>query len=86
MCLEMHELDPAFFLSVPGLAWQATLKRTKVKLVLLTDIDMSLMVEKGIRKGMCHAIFGYAKATNKYMNHYDENKGLPCLKYWDLNK
>ena len=42
----MHELDPARFLTAPGLAWQAALKKTKVKLDLLTDIDMLLMVEK----------------------------------------
>ena len=49
MCLEIYELDPAKFLSAPGLAWQAALKKTKVKLDFLTDIDMLLMVEKGIR-------------------------------------
>ena len=49
ICLKIYELDPAKFLSVPGLAWQAALKKTKVKLDLLTDIDMLLMIEKGIR-------------------------------------
>ena len=39
MCLEIYELDPAKFLPAPGLAWQAALKKTKVKLHLLTDID-----------------------------------------------
>ena len=46
MCLEIYELDPANFLSVPGLAWQVALKKTNVKLDLLTDIDVLLMVEK----------------------------------------
>ena len=45
-CIEMYELDPAHFLSAPGLAWQACLKKTEIKLELLTDIDMLLMVEK----------------------------------------
>ena len=67
MCINIYELDPAKFLSAPGLAWQAALKKTKVKLDLLTDIDMLLMVEKGIRGGICHSIFRYAKANNKYM-------------------
>ena len=49
-CIEIYELDPAYFLSAPGLAWQACLKKTEVKLGLLTDVDMLLMVEKGIRK------------------------------------
>ena len=54
--IEIYELDPAPFLSGPGLAWQACLKKTEVKLELLIDTDMLLMVEKGIRGGMCHAI------------------------------
>ena len=50
-CIEIYELDSAHFLSASGLAWQAYFKKTKVKLELLTDIDMLLMVEKGIRGG-----------------------------------
>ena len=57
MCLEIYELDLAKFLSAPGLIWQAALKKAKIKLALLTDIDMLLMVEKGIRAGMCHSIY-----------------------------
>ena len=60
-------------------------KNTKVKLELLTDIDMLLMVEKGIRGGICHAIHQYAKANNKYLKEYDKNKGSSYLKYWDVN-
>ena len=73
-CIEIYELDPAHFLSAPGLTWQACLKKTEVKLELLTENDMLLMVEKGIRGGMCHAIHRYAKANNKYMKNYDINK------------
>ena len=47
--IEIYKLDPAHFLSAPGLAWQACLKKTGVELKLLTDIDMLLTVEKGIR-------------------------------------
>ena len=57
MCLGIYELDHAKFLSVPGLAWQAALKKTKVKLDLLTHIDMLLMEEKGIRGVVCHSIY-----------------------------
>ena len=49
MCLEIYELDPTYFVSAPGLAWQACLKKTGVKLELLTDYDILLMIEKGIR-------------------------------------
>ena len=63
---KIYELDPAKFLSAPGLAWQAVWKKAKVKLDLLTDIDMLLMVEKGIKGGICHSIYQYAKPNNKY--------------------
>ena len=68
MCLEIYELDPAKFLSVPGLEWQAALKQIKVKLFLLNDIDMLLMVGKGVRGRLCHSIYRYARANSKYMN------------------
>ena len=48
-------LDPTCFLIAPGSAWQAVLKKTKVKLNLLTHIDMLLMVGKRIRGGICHS-------------------------------
>ena len=66
MFIEVYELDPVHFLSSPGLAWQACLKETNVKLELITDLDMLLMVEKGIRGGIRHAIHRYAKSNNKY--------------------
>ena len=84
-CLEVYELDPAHFLSLPGLAWQACLKKTNVKLELLTDYDMLLMVEEGIRGGICHSIHRYAKANNKYMENYDENKESSYIQYLDTN-
>ena len=56
MSLKEYELDPAHFLSLPGLAWQACLKKTNIELELLTDYDMLLMVEEGIRGGKCHSI------------------------------
>ena len=52
-CIEKYELDPAHFLSAPGLAWQACLKKTGLKLELLTDDDMLMMFEDGTRGGMC---------------------------------
>ena len=73
------------FFSAPGLAWEAALKNTKVKLDLKTDIDMLLMVEKGIRVGICYSIYLYPKANSKYMNDYDKNKELSYLQYQDIN-
>ena len=52
-----YEFDSAKFLSASGLAWQAALKKTKVKLDLSTDINMLLMLEKGIKGGICHSIY-----------------------------
>ena len=82
--LEIYELDPVKCLSASGLAWQAV-KKTKVKLDLLTDIDMLLMVEKGIRGGISHSIYRYAKANNKYIKDYDKNEESPYLQYWGVN-
>ena len=65
-------MDPAHFVSAPGLVWQACLKKTGVNLELLTNVDMLLMVEEGIRGGMCEAICRYAKSNNKYMKNCDK--------------
>ena len=85
MCLEIYELDPAHFLPAQALAWQIALKKAKVKLDLLTDIDMFLMVEEGIRGEVCDSVCQYAKANNKYMKDYDKNKENTYLQYWDVN-
>ena len=63
----------------------STLKKTSAKLDLLTDIDMLLMVKRGIREGICHSIHRYAKANNKYMKNYDKNKEPSHIQYWDVN-
>ena len=78
-CFEIYELDPAHFLSAPGLAWKACLKKVEVKLQLLTNVDMLVTVEKGIRGGICHAIHMYVKANNKYMKDYDNTKNHHIL-------
>ena len=85
MCIKVYELDPAHFLSLPGLAWQACLKKTNIELELLTDYDMLLMVEKGIRGGICHSIQRYAKANNKYMKNYNNNEESSYIQYLDGN-
>ena len=72
MCLKIYELDPVKFLSASGLAWQAALKETDVKLELLNDNDMLWMIEKRIRGGICHVIYWHAKANNKYMQDFDK--------------
>ena len=81
----MYELDPAHFLSLPGLAWQACLKKTNVKLELLTDYDMLLMIEEGIRGGICHSVHRYVKANNKHMKKYNKNEESSYIQYLDAN-
>ena len=46
---------------------------------------MLLMVEKGIRGGMCQSVYQYAKANDKYMKGSDVTKELPYIQYWDVN-
>ena len=84
-CIEIYKLDPPHFLSAPGQAWKACLNRTEVELELLTDNDMLMMFEEGTRGGMCHATYRYAKANNKYMKNYNENKESSFLIYDDAN-
>ena len=85
MCIKEYELDPAHFLSLPGLAWQACLKKTNIELELLTDYDMLLMVEERIRGGICHSIHRYAKANNKYMKNYNNYEDSSYIQYLDAN-
>ena len=84
-CIETYELDPAHFISLPALACQACLKKTGVELELLTDYDILLMIEEGIRGGICHTIHRYAKANNRYMKDYDESKESSYIQYLDAN-
>ena len=60
-------------------------KKIKIKLDLLNDIDMLLMVEKGITAGICQSVYWYAKANNKHKKDYDKNKESSYLQYCDVN-
>ena len=73
-CLDIDKLDPAYFLSAPGLSWQSGLKMARQTLELLTDKNMLLLFEKGICGGICEAITKYKKANNKCMKNYDKTK------------
>ena len=84
-CIGIYELDPAHFLFAPGLAWQACLKKAEVKLELLTENDMLLMIEKGIRSGICHEIHRYAEANNKYMKNRNKDKESSYIEDIDAN-
>ena len=85
LCLESYHLDPAHFYTSPGLAWEAMLKMTKVKLQLLDDIDMVLMIEKGVRGGVSMISKKYAKANNPMVSGYDPSKPNSWITYLDMN-
>ena len=84
-CIEIYGLDPSYFCSAPGLAWKQCLKKTDVKLYILTDYQMVLMIEKGIRGGICQSTHRYANANNKYMKNYDKSIESSYLTYLDAN-
>ena len=75
-CIEINELDPAHFLTVPGLAWLACSKKSGVNLELLRDVDMLLMVEQGIRGITCQAVYRLASAYYKQMKNNDKSKKI----------
>ena len=85
MCIKVYGLDLVYFLSERELAWQPCLKKTGVKLELITDVDMLLMIEKGIRGGIFHSVYRHAKADNKYMKIYDKNKESSYIIYMNAN-
>ncbi|XP_055306011.1 uncharacterized protein LOC129570437 [Sitodiplosis mosellana] len=86
MCHEIYNLDPAHYYTAPGLSFDAMLKYTKVNIELLTDIDMLLFVERGIRGGITQCNKRYVEANNKYMKEgYDPSKKTNYLMYLDAN-
>lgn len=85
ICMEHYGLDPAHYYTAPGLAYDAALKVSGIKLELLTDPDMMLMVEKGIRGGLTMVSQRYARANNPYMQDFDPSKPTNYLMYLDAN-
>ena len=68
------------------MAWDVSLKLTDVKLELLSDIDMLLMVEKGIRGGVSMVSNRYGKANNKYMGErFDVKEPSKYITFLDAN-
>ena len=84
VCLEYYEKDPCHYFSSPGLNWDAMLKMTGVKVELISDIDMYLFIEKGMRGGISYAAKRYSKDNNKYMKSYD-SKPSRYIKSLDAN-
>ena len=86
VCLKNYGLDPAHFYTVPGLAWKACLKKTRIRLELLLDPDMILMFERGIRGGITQSVNRWAKANNPHMSsEFDPDEKTNYLQYLDAN-
>ena len=84
-CFQYNKLDPAHYYGAPGLSWNACLKMTGIELELISDVDMYLMIEKGLRGGMSVISHRKAEANNKYMTSYDPEKPSKYITYLDAN-
>ena len=85
MFLKFYELDPCYYFSSPRLSWDAMQKMNIVKLEKVSDIDMYLFIEKGLRGGISYIAKRYTKANNKYMKNYDPTKQSKFVTYFDMN-
>ncbi len=85
VCKEVYELDALHYYTVPGLTWDVMLKITEVEIDLISDPDMYLMVERGIRGGISTITKRYAKANNKCTKGYDKDQMSVYIPYLDAN-
>ena len=84
-CLDYYSLDPCHYFSAPGLSFDAMLKMAGVKLQTISDINVHLFIEKGMRGGISNICKRYALTNNKYLENYDSNKESTFIMYWDAN-
>ena len=84
-CSDYYGLDPCHYFSSPGLSWDAMLRMTKMELDLISDIDMQLFIEKGMRGGILYIAKRHLKANNKYMECYDSSEESKYITYLDAN-
>jgi len=86
VCMKNYGLDPVWYYTSPGLAWDACLKKKGVQLELLSDPDMLLMIEQGIRGGVSMISKRYAKANNKDLGEkFNPNEKSKFIQYLDAN-
>ena len=82
VCQDKYGLDPAHYYSAPGLSWDALLKKTGVELDLLTDLDMHLFIETGMRGGISMVSKRYAKANNPLVEGYNPAEQQTTSHIW----
>ena len=86
ICLNHYRLHPDWYFSAPDLAWDAALKIIKVQLELLSDPDMLLMIESGIREGIATISHRHSKANNEYIGaEFDPTNKSKYISYLDVN-
>ena len=85
ICMKTYKLDPLHYYTAPGLSWDALLKYTKIDLELLTDMDMHLFIEKGMRGGISMVSKRHAKANNPHVADYNPDKESNYIMYYDAN-
>lgn len=83
--LTHYKLDPCYYVSAPGLSWDAMLLKTGAKMDLISDIEIYQMLEQGIRGGLSQCSLRYAKANNKYLAEFDKNSPSSYILYLDCN-
>ncbi|KAJ8939058.1 hypothetical protein NQ318_007689 [Aromia moschata] len=84
-CLNIYQLDAAYYYTLPGSTWDCMLKYTKIELEFLQDVDMLLFIERGIRGGVSQCCNRYAKANNKFVSSYNTKEPLKYSMYFDVN-
>ena len=84
--LKNYNLDPCHYFSAPGLSWDAMLKMIKIELEKISNPDIHLFIENGMRGGVSCMNKRYSKANNKYCKDYDQEISENYLIYLDMNK
>ena len=84
-CLDYYGLDHCHYFSSLGLSWDAMLKMTEIELDLISDTEMHLFIEKGMRGSISYIAKRYSKANNKYMESYDSSEESKIIMYLDAN-
>lgn len=84
-CLKTHNLDPAHYLTLPSLSWDAMLKYTGVRLKLIKDVEMYTFLERGLRGGFSCAVRKFVKSNNKFVPNYNSQLPTTYITYWDVN-